>query len=251
MTQKKFLNHKISYLICICCCLIFFVGSMFAYHDVQIAQGAGLYLAGKYGFSDRVPFDVLMDSIGGLGLLICILCPTLLLKKRTPDALLRFITVFLAFIPLINPGSLVHIASHISNWQIRETFLNGNFFQEFIIILSEPMKLLVWEIPLLILALMIHKNHFEHKVKSWQKIMFVISAICMILYLLFPGFQEYSLFLMHYPIIIVLFYESEQLWENNLSADKRTPLCISWIIYGICGLRGIFRIIDLLQNTHL
>lgn len=251
MTQKKFLNHKISYLICICCCLIFFVGSMFAYHDVQIAQGAGLYLAGKYGFSDRVPFDIMMDLIGGLGILNCFLCPILLLKKKTPDSILRFITIFLAFIPLINPGSLVHIAAHLSNWQIRETLLNGNFFQEFIIALSEPIKLLVWELPLLILALMIHKNHFEHKIKCWQKILFVISAICMILFLLFPGFQEYTLFLMHYSIIIVLFYELEQLWENNLSADKRTPLCISWIIYGICGLRGIFRIIDLLQNTHL
>ena len=251
MTQKKFLNHKISYLICICCCLIFFVGSMFAYHDVQIAQGAGLYLAGKYGFSDRVPFDIMMDLIGGLGILNCFLCPILLLKKKTPDSILRFITIFLAFIPLINPGSLVHIAAHLSNWQIRETLLNGNFFQEFIIVLSEPIKLLVWELPLLILALMLHKNHSEHKVKTWQKIMFAISAICMILYMLFPGFQEYTLFLMHYPIIIVLFYESELLWEKSLSADKRTPLCISWIIYGISGLRGIFRMIDLLQNTHL
>ena len=183
--------------------------------------------------------------------MICILCPTLLLKKRTPDTLLRFITVFLALVPLINPGDLVHVASHLSNWQIRETFLNGNFLQEFIIVLSEPMRLLVWELPLLILVLMIHKNHSEHKIKVWQKVMSVISLVCIILYLLFPGFQEYSLFLMHYPIIIVLFYESELLREKNLSANKRTPLCISWIIYGICGLRGIFRMIDLLQNTHL
>lgn len=251
MTQKKTLNHKISYMICICCCLLFWTGAMYAYHDIQIAQGAGLYLSGKYGSNDRVPFDVLMDFIGGLGLLVSILCPTLLLKKRTPDALLRFITIFLALVPLINPGNLVHIASHLSNWQIRETLSNSNFFQEFIIVLSEPMKLLVWELPPLILALMLHTNHSEHKIKTWQKIMFAISTICLTLYLLFPGFQEYTLFLMHYPIIIVLFYELEKLWEKNLSANKKTPLCIFWIFYGICGLRGIFRMIDLLQNTHL
>ncbi len=251
MTQKKILNHKISYLICICCCLLFGVGAMYAYHDIQIAQGAGLYLAGKYGFSDRVPFDILMDFVGGLGLLICILCPTLLLKKRNPDALLRFLAIFLAFVPLINPGDLVHITSHLSNWQIRETFFNGNFFQEFILTVCDPLKMLIWELPLLILVLMIHKNHSEYKIKPWQKIMFIISAICVILYLLFPGFQEYTLFLMHYPIIIVLFYELELLLEKKLFADKQTPLYIFWIFYGICGLRGIFRMIDLLQNTHM
>jgi len=67
MTQKKVLNHKISYLLCVFCCLLFGVGAIYAYHDLQIAQGAGLYLAGKYGFSDRVPFDILMAFVGGLG----------------------------------------------------------------------------------------------------------------------------------------------------------------------------------------
>ncbi len=250
MTQKKIHNHKTSYLIYICCCLLLFAGAMIAYHDLQIAQGAGLYLAGKYGFSDRVPFDALMDFIGGFGLLVCILCPALFLNKRTADSLLRFTTVFLAFIPFINPGSLVHIASHLSNWQIRETLLNGNFSQELIISFSEPLKLLIWELPLLIFVRM-NCNHSERKIKVWQKIMFIISAFCIILYLLFPGFQEYTLFLMHYPIVIVLFYELELLLEKHLSTDKRMPLCISWIFYGICGLRGIFRMIDLLQNTHL
>lgn len=251
MTQKKVHNRKNSYLICLCCCLLLFAGAMIAYHDIQIAQGAGLYLAGKYGSSNRVPFDILMDFIGGLAILLCIFCPLLIVKNKTPETLLRFTTIFLAFVPLINPGDLVHIGSHLSNWQIREAFLSGNFFQELIISLSEPMKTLILEIPLLILMLMVNAGHGEHKIKAWQKIMFIFSAVCIILYLLFPGFQEYTVFLMHYALILVLFDETEFFLNQADIKQNKSFTGLSWIFFGICGLRGIFKMIDLLQNTHL
>ncbi len=251
MTQKKVHNRKTSYLICIFCCLLLFAGAMIAYHDVQIAQGAGLYLAGKYGSGDRVPFDILMDFIGGLAILLCIFCPLLIVKDKTPESLLRFTTMFLAFVPLINPGDLVHIGSHLSNWQIREAFLNDNFFQELIISLSEPMKTLIWEIPLLILVLMVNAEYKEHAIKLWQKVLLIISMVSLVLYLMFPGFGQYTIFLMHYALLLVLFGEMDFCIYKKTSDNNKFFIFLSWVFFGICGLRGIFRMIDLLQNTHL
>ena len=52
---------------------------LYTLHDMQTAEGAGLYLSILYGQSNRTPFDILVDIMGMLLLLALLLLPCLML----------------------------------------------------------------------------------------------------------------------------------------------------------------------------
>lgn len=229
--------------------LLLFGFAMIAYHDLQIAQGAGLYLAAELGHPSRAPFDLLMDVLGGLSIIICIIIPPLLLKKRTAEAILHFTIYFLALSSIIQPGNLVHITSQFTNWELRQELFSGNFAGELIVHLTEPLAVLLLEVPLIIVFFTVNKNVTSRSLSVWKKILLWISLLLPVMFVLFPGFHEYTLFVLHYFLLIILFDESECFFEH-MNKDKSEKV-IKLLFFGILALRIIYRVLFLLQNTHL
>lgn len=208
------------------------------YHDAQIAQGAGLYISIQCNASDRKMYDILMDCIGILLLLFSTLLPPLLLKKFTSASLLRFICLFLAFIPMINPGSLVHIFSQFSHCELRTLGTLNSLLYGF----DAFSSLLLLELPLLLLLLAISPKGKLF----YQKVLFVLSLVSCLLYFLFPSFGEYTMFFSHYFILILIYDKTESLLK-----EWSKPQWPIFSLYLLCALKGIYRIILLLQTTHI
>lgn len=251
--MKSFLKqtNKTAYLLYIPALLIMSAMALLAFHDVQTAQGVGLYYAYKTGYANRLPFDLLVDCIGGFFIITLILIPVILLKKGKIDSVFRFSLLFFAMAPFINPASIVHIISNLSNLSIRTSLVDGNFGAGLTEGLFDPLAYLWLELPLFVLTLMMNKQNKNYVLKTWKKIFLVFAFICLICFVLFPSIAEYTLFLMNYAVLIVIFDEAELLVENCLSKNTRCTKYISLLIYGILGLRSIYRMVDLMQHTHM
>lgn len=251
--MKLFLKqtNKTAYLLYTPALLILLALALLAFHDVQTAQGVGLYYAYKTGYDNRFPFDLLVDCIGGFFIIILILIPVILLKKGKIDSVFRFSLLFFAMASFINPASIVHIVSNLCNLAIRTSLVNGNIGAGLIDGLSGSLEYLWIELPLFALTLMMNKQNKNYVAKMWKKIFLVFAFICLICFVLFPSIAEYTLFLMNYAVLIVIFDEAELLVENCLSKNTRCTKYISLLIYGILGLRSIYRMVDLMQHTHM
>ncbi|MBQ7765326.1 MAG: hypothetical protein IJ397_00610 [Lachnospiraceae bacterium] len=216
--------------------------AFWALHDIQTAQGAGLYLALMQNAPDRQPYDLLIDSLGGLGMVLTTLLPVIFLKKITPGSYLRFLCIYLAFVPMINPGTLVHINEQFSQWKLC-TFSS---FTDILHSFASLADLLVIILPLLLILLTFSAKEDKLQLKIHSKVLLIITAVMSAIYVLFPGISEYSLFLAYFCMVILLFEEGEKLQER-MSSKK----WLIWLLYILCGLKGIYRIIMLLQTTHL
>lgn len=76
-------------------------------HQMQTSEGVGLYYALKAGM-DREGFDVAVDVIIALALLMLVGLPCLILRHCERGAFLRFLVAFLAFMPRLSTAYLVH-----------------------------------------------------------------------------------------------------------------------------------------------
>lgn len=215
--------------------------ALLAYHDIQTAQGAGLYLALLQNAANRVPYDLLMDAIGGLGLLLTTILPTVFLKKCNPGAYLRFLCLYLAFIPIINPGDMVHIGERITNWTLREEFSSLSLLYA----LNPFMTMLVVLIPLLLVLAAFTPEGETLTGRKYRILLLALSGVMTVIYVLFPGFEEYPTFLSYFFVLLVVFDAAEDLWARS----NRDPKL--WLLYLLCGLKGIYHIIVLLQTTHI
>lgn len=216
--------------------------AFWALHDVQTAQGAGLYLALMQNAPDRRPYDLLIDSLGGLGILLTTLLPVIFLKKCTPGSYLRFLCIYLAFVPMINPGTLVHINEQFTHWELRKI----SSFSDILHSVASLADLLVIILPLLLILFAFSAKEDKLQLKIHSKVLLIITAVMSAIYILFPGISEYSLFLAYFCMVILLFDEGEKLQERTSSKKW-----LIWLLYILSGLKGVYRIIMLLQTTHL
>ena len=81
---------------------------IYTLHQMQMAEGIGLYYALKAGM-DRGGFDVTVDVIIALVLLLLVGLPCLILRHCEKGVLLRFLAAFLAFMPRLSMAYLVHL----------------------------------------------------------------------------------------------------------------------------------------------
>ena len=94
-------------------------------HDMQTAEGAGLYLAIKAGAEDRRMYDFAVDAAGMLCLLMLLLLPCLLQKRLRPAPFLRFASASLAFLPVVSMALLVHLADGTEEMALRQAISMG------------------------------------------------------------------------------------------------------------------------------
>lgn len=121
-------------------------------HDMQTAEGAGLYLAIKAGAEDRRMYDFAVDAAGMLCLLMLLLLPCLLQKRLRPAPFLRFASASLAFLPVVSMALLVHLADGTEEMALRQAISMGQPGAALLEWLGELLPALSVGLPVLILA---------------------------------------------------------------------------------------------------
>lgn len=215
-------------------------------HDLQTAEGVGLYLSILTGAQNHRKFDILTDVIGILLLLISLLAPCIIFRHRSAEGFFHMTALYLAFIPVISPASTVHLVDTCQNLSIQQTFADNTFSRVFVESLSGITDIFLLLIPLLLLFLAINRRTEPTPTKGWKKIVVVLELGLLILNLLFPPLSQEISYFMCYALVIWIFEESETLCRHF-------PAFSSWgnILYGGCLLRGIYKMIELMSITHL
>ncbi len=88
--------------------LALFCMSVLTVHDMQTAEGVGLYFALKRQ-ADRRLYDLAVDGLAALGLLLLTLLPCVVLRHRGADSFFRMLAAFLALMPRLSMAYLLHI----------------------------------------------------------------------------------------------------------------------------------------------
>lgn len=232
--------------------ILFWTGSLlslalalYTLHDMQTAEGAGLYLSILYGQSNRVPFDLMVDIMGMLLFLSLLLLPCLILRHLQLDSFFRLLAVSLAFMPVAHPGNTLHVIEHFLNLTLRESILQGDFlpllFEEYV----PAFQLLKVLLPFLLLLVAINKTlHTSGFLRKRYWLLFMLFFFVM--YLLFENTAHTFLYLFYYFLLIWCFDE----WEATC---KHSKAFADWslIMFAGCLLRGIYRMLDLISHAHL
>lgn len=221
-------------------------------HDMQTAEGAGFYLAIKAGHQDRRIYDLLVDAAGMLCLLALLLLPCLAQKRLSPASFLRFASACLAFLPVMSMGDLVHLADGSEEIVLRQAILEGRPGEAFLEGLAGLFPILAAGVPVLILALGIErtgggqgrgKRQASIRWPGWLK----ISAVLLLApALLFPALTDVCIYLIVYLLLTAAFSLWERLNEMHPALDTW-----GWILFGGFWLRGIERMLEVMNVYHL
>lgn len=243
LTQEKLkLYQNILYLTCSLGALGL---ALYTLHDMQTAEGAGLYLSLLYGQTNRILFDLLVDIMGMLVFWAILLLPCLLLKHLNSGSFFRLLAVFLAIMPIAHPGDAVHLGNKLIHLQLRESLLNGDLMHILFMECVPAFEVIKYTIPFLILLIFTNKNLHLPNLQQ-KKLLFSCILVLFILYLLFDNIEETTLYLLHYFLLIWCFGE----WETTC---KHSPRFANWslILFIGCLLRGIYRMLEMVSHAHL
>lgn len=240
--SKTNLYKNIFFLGAILCTLIL---ALYALHDLQTAEGAGLYLSILYGHSSRLIFDILVDVMGMLLFLAVLLLPCLFLRCLNPASIFRLFACYLAFMPIVHPGNAVHLFEVLFHLQLRDSLLThkwGHFLYVDCLPLFELIPLLVTLLLLLTFAGKQLGLHTYCKMKLFLPVLFIL----VVLFLLFDSIAETALYLICYILLIGSFAASEALC-------KKSPRFANWslILFTGCLLRGIYRLLEVISHAHI
>ncbi len=202
----------------------FFALTVWNIHDMQYAQGVGLYFAFNLG-KERLLFDLAVDMAAAAALFLLLVLPCWLLKFRSGASLLRMELTFLSFMPVLSMAYLLHI----SNAQA--------------VFSPEPLfSLLRTLVPFTCLAATAVSLK-ERCWKTWYSGCCFAAVVLLLAALLIPQLQQLLFFIITYLILLVCF----SLWERmHLIYPALLPW--SWILYGGLALRSFYVLTELFRN---
>lgn len=223
-------------------------------HDMQTAEGAGLYLAIKAGAEDRRMYDFAVDVAGMLCLLALLLLPCLLQKRLRPAPFLRFASACLAFLPVMSMASLVHLADGTEKLAIRQALSAGRPGAALLEWLGELLPVLAAGLPVLILAVgMVRTRKAAGTAEKARGglgkpevtagiVALALSAVS----LLVPALAGLCIYLLAYLLLAAAFSLWEKLHDANPGLDAW-----GWILFGGCWLRAVERMMEVMSVYHL
>lgn len=189
--MKKLINVIISAL----SAFIILALCVYAIHDVQTAEGIGYYYCLKFNAPSRLPFDIAADIIFTILLIILLLLPLFLCKRKSIHDFASFLFMYVTFIPSISIAYIFSLQSKES-YQI---FIDADslaieFIQHFRVL-----------IPLIILLAGVNyviKDKLPAR-SDWR--LMIAAFIIIIASIPFPGLYSMTSFLASYLFVIVLF----------------------------------------------
>ena len=251
-------------------------------HDMQTAEGAGLYLAIKAGAEDRRMYDFAVDAAGMLCLLMLLLLPCLLQKRLRPAPFLRFASASLAFLPVVSMALLVHLADGTEEMALRQAISMGQPGAALLEWLGELLPALSVGLPVLILAFgMVRAGSPEDlaggaegpenlagkagspkdlagkaegagssektRPHPWLPRAAGLAALALsAVSLLFPALSDICVYLIVYLLLAAAF----SLWEKLHDAHPGLNAW-GWILFGGFWLRAVERMLEIMSVYHL
>lgn len=214
-----------------------FLLSCLAFHDIQTAEGVGLYIAILLQRENRIPFDLLVDVLGAVALLLCVTIPCI--GRSDAKKKLAFLMVaYVALMPTVSPASLIHLFSDPENYRICgsvEELLQGA---------GRLAPIAGFWIPILCLLSAADRLHGKiRKPGNRQRILLIVQVILAVFVLLLPGFASHLSFVMQYLLLLLTFGIWERMHEN---AEKYS----FWELFLFLGLwlRGGYVLLELMSR---
>lgn len=211
---------------------------LYAFHDMQTAEGIGLYFSMLLGMEKRIFMDVAVDVICMVALAVMLYVPCRILGHKTPDAYLRLLIGYLAVVPQLSMAKVIAL------------FRPG---QEFVwdmgiaaamdsCIYNIAPFLQVW-LPLFLLLWGIGKVNQCLGLKTWYKRIAIGMIILLLVLLIVPTAGNVLLYLVGYLGLLVGF----DCWE---AVRVKMPIVRKWsvLLWALLLLRGIFRIVVLMSQ---
>ena len=220
--------------------------ALVALHDMQTAVGTGLYLSIKAGATERAFYDILVDAIMMVMMLGLILLPCILQKHAKIDSFLRLFFVFLAFMPRLNPGYCVTFFEKKNLFELRTAFLNGNYLVGVLEGAEFSASLLEMVVPMFCLLFTAVLNKGRGEAQRWYFTLLIPVLLMETGVFIFTNMAELFCFGIAYCILLIMFDLWEKLVETYVGMDTW-----GWILFGGLGLRGIYRLLDLMSHFHM
>ena len=222
-----------------------FALAFYTFHDLQTAEGAGLYLSITFSHSTRTLFDIIVDLAGILLFFLAIYLPTKLLKYKSMESFFRLFSIYLAFMPIVHPGKMVHLINDFQNLRIYSHLSQGAFLDYIFQDLQPLFSILKIFVPFLLLVYVATKL-IQIQTIHLPKWFFILLFLFLLSFCLFENIADFSLYFLYYMLILWCYQKLEAI----SSSVSRFAVWNNIIIFG-CLLRGIYRMLSLMSTTHM
>lgn len=201
-----------------------------AVHDMQTAEGVGLYFALKLG-KERFAFDLAADFAALAGLLLLTLLPCVFLRHRSLPGYFRMLTAFLAFMPALSMGYLIHPFEGEKDFSLE--------------LLLPSLCTVVPFLCLLAAALTLGDEAAEGEGTVWKRwhglcclgaVLLAAGSFCI------PSLQPLFAFGLTYFLLIVCF----DLWERLYLRYPALNLW-GWILFGGLAFRAVYVLAEVMR----
>lgn len=214
-----------------------FLMACLALHDMQAAEGVGLYIAISLQREDRLVFDLLVDVLGAAAMLLCVTLPCMGRPHKWRKALLLLVA-FVALMPTVSPASLIHLFRNAENYRIVGSAA------ELLAGVGMVAPVAGFWIPALSLLLAAGRLHIrEGRLSVRQRIFVAAQPLLAVFVLLLPGFAPHLSFVMQYLLLLSAFEAWEGLHENG---ERFSP----WeaVLFAGLWLRGGYVLFELMSR---
>lgn len=224
-----------------------FISTLLAFytlHDIQTAHGAGLYLSIVFHQNSRTAFDLGVDLVGILLFLLVVSLPMFIYKTKGLACFFRFYAVYLAFMPVVDPGQVVHLPEAFTHITLRNSLQIGDWGRFFFTDLAPALDLCKFLLPFLIILWTLVKNLPSKQQNSFLPLFLSLGTI--FCFCLFDNIAETFLYFTCYFLLLICF----RLWESLCHEYSRFAAWSNILFYG-CLLRGIYRMLVLVSMNHM
>lgn len=220
-----------------------FLICLLSLHDMQTAEGVGLFFTFKLGktMEQRMPLDMLVDLVGMIALAILIYLPCHLSKRRSPASYLRLLIGYLAIVPTLSLAGILSLFAGERDGRLWDMGILWTWEAWTNIYKLLPF-LQVW-VPLFILLYGFARFNQCFTLAKWHKITVVLIIFASILLFVIPAAGNLLLYLIGYMSLLLAFDCWEKLYVKLPEFGK---WCNLLFVAGL--LRGIYRIVVLMSQ---
>lgn len=219
---------------------------LLAYHDMQTAEGVGLYFALKAGNSSRLPFDIAADVVRMGSILLFLILSCVCTGHKGCGVFFRLLSVWVALMPMVSMGALVPLTEGFGGqlWtlSLKESRIVDSFWwgeTEFGVLL------LLW-LPMLCMLAAGLVSSGQKLMLRWYKVCLAAVVLLLVMILMFPGLFAVWQFLVCYALLLCCFDMWERLQEGSVEWRKWSIL-----LFALMWLRGVWRMLELLSVSHV
>ena len=235
--RKRFFWQERGFFMCGCMAICTFLMACLALHDMQTSEGVGLYIALSLQSENRFVFDLLVDVLGAVSLLLFVAVPCMG-KNGKLRKMLLLLVAYVALMPTVSLDSLVHLFNNQDNYRI----CSG--MEQLLVGLEQVAPVVGFWLPTLCLLLAAGRiQEKSRKLSAQQRIILMIQPVLAIFTVLFPGFSSHLSFVMQYLLLLSAFEAWERLHENVLEYSPWEA-----VLFGGLWLRGVYVLFELMSR---